>query len=337
MVVDHQAHWFPQSYLDQICDREEGRYPRAERTSSGGYAFWPDPEPLGSRWEMGPDFFDLDLQLKDMDAAGVDVAVLAPTMFGDLSRGDLGEAKETLQLLNEESARIVSEHPDRCLSLAMLPMQDVDAALEALEDAIGRLGLHGVSMVGQVNDEPLVSEERFPIFERIEQLGVPIVLHPADRSLVSEQLLSLGTPPEVGVSWMFETSIAALSFVTTGLLDRCPGLNVVHPHLGGVLPYLKARFDAVQVRFPLGERGLNEYLRHNFYADTMNLSPGALEMAIGMYGLDQIVFATDYPWIPREKANAMMNGIDPEVAERIKSNRVPGLKLPTRSVNRSLD
>lgn len=329
MIVDYQCHWLTRKRFEELLDRPAGSFPRAERHGDG-YRYWVDAESGDYPWTIHDYYCDLDLQLADMDANGVDVALMAPTVFGEVAELDLAEAKDILALVNEESARAVRESPQRRRGLAMLPMQDAAAAIETLDDAIGRLGLSGVSMISNVAGRPLAHEETMPIFERIAELDVPVVLHPAMRSFVYDRIAEIGRAAEVGLAWMFETSAAALSLIYSGALDRCPNLTVIHPHLGGTLPYLRARFETVHQIHGLGDRTLEEYLRGNFYADTANLTPGAIEMAADAYGSDRILFATDHPWVPREQTTAQLAAIEPGLAERIRSNQIPGLDLPER-------
>ena len=329
MLVDYQCHWFSPAYFESLLDRGRERFPRAERDGRGGYVFWFDEEPVGNPWRMAPEYFDLDRQTQDMDAHGIDVAVMAPCLIGEVSHLELSEALETVTFVNEETARFVNELPDRRRGLAMLPMQDTSAAIEALDDAVNRLKLSGVSMITNVAGRPLASEETLPVFRRIAELGLPIVLHPSSRSLVFDSVKGLGRGTEVGLSWMFETSAAALSLIYSGTLSACPGLTVVHPHLGGVLPYLQARFETVHRMHLPGERSLQEYLREHFFTDTVNTTPGALEMAVNTYGSDRILFATDFPWCPRSDVITMLTErTEPDLAEVIRNNQLPGLKLP---------
>jgi predicted TIM-barrel fold metal-dependent hydrolase len=43
-------------------------------------------------------------------------------------------------------------------------------------------------------------------------------------------------------------------------------------------------------------RPLPEYLRERFYVDIAVRTPGALALAIEIYGLDHVLFATDFPF-----------------------------------------
>lgn len=338
MIVDYQGHWYPDSYFASILDRKG--YPRTERRAEGGY--WLDNAP-NERWIVPPLHTDLDAHFKSMDDAGIDITVSSPNMVCDVGWLDPIEARDTVQLANDETARVQREHPDRFVGLAMLPMQDTDAALTELNRAITELGLKGVTINANIDGEQIASERTLPIFRRIEELGLPLFLHPSHRSVAFG--MQLGTAVERGLNWMWDTSLAALSLIRSGTLDECPSLTVVHPHFGGVLPYVLGRIDwqealpdplgtiVVQdeLRPPRQQAPISEYLRTRFYTDTASYTKGALRLAIDTYGLDRVLFATDYPWqLPRERALDLIRDVVPEAEANaiLYENRLPALQLP---------
>jgi predicted TIM-barrel fold metal-dependent hydrolase len=102
------------------------------------------------------------------------------------------------------------------------------------------------------------------------------------------------------MTWFMDTSAAALALIFGGVLDACPGLTVVHPHAGGVLPFLRGRIEALT---PAGSAGLEHpfstYFRTRFYTDSVTETPGALALAAELYGPERILFGTDHPWFSR--------------------------------------
>ena len=222
-MIDHQMHWYPRSYFESILDRT--RFPRARRDGADGYLFQSSPEQ--TEWRIAPPYYDLDAALAQAAADGIEAAVISPNLIGDVTWYELGEARETLALLHEEYARAQARLASRFIGLCMLPLQDTAAAIETLDHAIVELGLRGVLMNVAPAGRALVSELTLPVFERIEQLGVPVFLHPANRSLVWDFAAPFGRLAESGLGWMFDTSLAALSLITSGTLDRFPRLVVV--------------------------------------------------------------------------------------------------------------
>jgi aminocarboxymuconate-semialdehyde decarboxylase len=161
------------------------------------------------------------------------------------------------------------------------PSNDVGAALDELERAVGRLGLRGVCLLSSQSGRRIAGEAYWPLFERIGELGIPLFLHPPHRSMT----FAAGYPfaVELRLSWMTDTSAMALDLIFSGVFDRSPNLTVVAPHLGGVVPYLMGRPSNV-ARATGVERPLAEYLRDHNYVDTGNTTPGALAMAAATYG-----------------------------------------------------
>jgi predicted TIM-barrel fold metal-dependent hydrolase len=326
MVVDYQTHWYPPAYLDSI--RGRAAYPHTELVG-GVYSY---EGRMGDRRLLDRRFFDLEVALADMDEHGIDVMVCSPNLVGEVTALPLAEARETAQLLNEEMARAQRELPDRFVGLAMLPMQDADAAIEALDTAIVKLGLRGVCILSHIDGQSIASTETLPIYRRIAQLGVPVFLHPANRSRDFRE--GEVRPIENGLNWVYDTSRAALSLIFSGTLDACPGLTIVHPHTGGILPYVIGRIAATAQATgttveqpPETARSPESYLRENFYADSVNPTSGALQLAIAAYGLDRILLATDYPWQPREPRLADVSANTDAAQERaiFHENAPPGL------------
>lgn len=333
MITDYQAHLLPRSYFEGIVDRSD--YPRCRREGDG-YQFEPAPN---EHWWITPEHVEIDIHLDTMDQAGIDAMVSSPGVICDVARLDLSEAAETVAQANEESARVQRLHPERFTGLAMLPLQDTEAALKELNRSIEELGLRGVCMLSNVGGQPLVTPQRLPVFERLNELGVPLFLHPANTSAGFAP--ALGSVVEVGMTWMWDTSVAALSLITSGVLDACDRLTVVHPHLGGVLPYVIGRVGNVDRMAastydpggpaprpdPCNQLPVAEYLKERFYVDVVAVTPGAMSLAAQAYGHSRILFATDYPWLPaRSRLIEYVRSELPEnEAEAVLHNFLPGL------------
>jgi aminocarboxymuconate-semialdehyde decarboxylase len=275
---------------EAYLDGEE--YPRCRRDGDG-YAFELAPE----RWfPIRPHFYELGQQMEAFDAAGVDVVVSSSASFGDVDGLPVDRAKEVASALNEERAAAEKEYAGRFYGLATIPWQDADAALEVLEDAVGRLGLRGVLLHSNIAGAPIDSEHTRPVFHRIAELGVPVSLHPA-RTIAEERLRDYGL--EYVAGYMFDSSLAALRLVLSRILEEVPGLKVIHPHCGATLPYLAGRIDTSHSKpYSLG-RELDpppSAQLAGFWTDTMSQSRDTLAFALGFYGEGHVMFGSDYPY-----------------------------------------
>lgn len=321
-VVDYQVHWYPPSAVEQLMGRSS--YPRVERGADGEYALWLDEgvsQPLMDRLTT-----DLEEHLAHAAAVGVDVLVLGPATMAEVFHLPADEAAELLGHVHVEYAAAQRAHADHIVALAALPMQEPSLALNVLDHAIGELGLRGVSLLTTADDKrPLITEDSLGVFARIAELGVPLVLHPGFRSATRFGTRTIRE--DAGLSWTYQTSLTALRLIDEGVLDAVPGLTVVHPHLGGVLPYVAERIGSLggsKAKHPI-----ERYFRTNFYVDTAAGNPGALRLAVEAYGIDRVVFATDYPFYDMSSVRRQVQDtLGPEAAQHIYANRVPGLRLP---------
>ena len=127
--------------------------------------------------------FRLDLEdysvarkLRDMDAAGIDVSVVSVNMPGpELLESELAVA--AARVCNDELAEVCARHRQRLVGLACLPWQSPAAAIEELDRATGELGLRGAMLYSHVGTGPVDDDVLEPVYARIAQLGVPLVLH----------------------------------------------------------------------------------------------------------------------------------------------------------------
>jgi aminocarboxymuconate-semialdehyde decarboxylase len=298
MPIDCQAHWYPRAFFEALIDRDG--YPRARREGGGlVYDFGP-----GASLPVGPQYVELEVQLAMLETASVDCVVSSPAGF-PVHSFPADEGIALAQLLNGELAAAQRAHPGRFVGLATLPLQDADASLAILDEAVAD-GLRGVHLPSNVDGEPLASGRLRPVWARLAALSLPVFLHPT-RTVFARELERFGL--EYLVGYVFDTTVAALTLVFEGVLDEFPGLDIVHPHLGGTIPYLAGRIDHESAQ-PWAAAGAlartpSEYLR-GFYTDTVSANPAALELALGFYGADRVLLGTDLPWWPAADGVALV-------------------------------
>jgi aminocarboxymuconate-semialdehyde decarboxylase len=173
-------------------------------------------------------------------------------------------------------------------------MQDPKLAVQELDRAAKLPGMHAVWMGEDINDKSLHDKSFWPVYERIEALGLPICLHTVfahgEKELGDFFLLTLmGNPQEGGV--------AAAKLVFGGVLDAFPGLVFSLPHAGGTFPWLIGRLDeGYRAGIPVLQhvkQPPSAYLRR-FYYDSLIFSPQRMQMLVEIVGPDRIVIGTDY-------------------------------------------
>ena len=239
---------------------------------------------------------DIARRFADMDAAEVDMHILAgaPQTWLYGQEASVGIAASAIQ--NDEMARLVKEHPDRFAAIATLPMQAPDKAADELRRAMTKLGMHGAMIGSNVHGRNLDDPSFQPLWAAAEELDAFMVIHPgnvagADR-LKSYYLGNLiGNP--------LDTTIAAACLIFGGVLERHPKLNFVMVHGGGFIPYQGARWvHGWQVR-PEPKLHLKhspEAYLDRFLYDTILHSKTTLEFLIASVGADRVFLGSDYPY-----------------------------------------
>ncbi len=168
--------------------------------------------------------------------------------------------------------------------------------MEELERAITELGLKGIALLSNANGVALSDQRFWPLYEKADELKVVFFIHP-NFPVGVEAMEEYMLMPLVG--FLADTTLAAASLVFSGVPERFPNIKWVLGHLGGAVPYLAERFDRGYEAYKECRENISrlpsEYLKENFYYDTVNFDVKALEFAIGFAGADHLVAGSDYP------------------------------------------
>lgn len=238
----------------------------------------------------------LEARIADMDALGVDVQVVSaePQMYCYQFGADAAAAVH--RECNEEIREMVLARPDRFRGLAVVPMQDIAAAIAELDRAMNVLGFAG-AMIGDHVNGVLYDDPRFrPFWAAAEQMGALVFLHQASPTLVSTRIDRYHLSNTVGNPLERTLSFAALVF--GGVMDAHPELDVALAHAGGYAAFAAGRMDwgwrwRAEARATIA-RPPSDYLRR-FHYDCITHSEPALRFLIDAVGIEHVVFGTDYP------------------------------------------
>jgi aminocarboxymuconate-semialdehyde decarboxylase len=287
--IDVHAHYYPRAFLDLVSRHGPAHGVEWRMVGDKGPQFRVGHVVTGP---LGPLYVDLDARLEAMDRQEVKVHALSlsqPMVYW--AGADLGE--RLAATFNEELARAHERHPQRLVGLAALPMHAPDRAVREVERAATLPGVRGYYVATRVLDKDLSDPTFFPVYERIEALGLPLFLHPVfvlDPQRLAPFYLAnlLGNP--------FESAIAAAHLIFGGVLDRFPQLTVVLPHAGGAFPWLVGRLNrGWEKREDL--RTIKQppvaYLRR-FYYDTIGYSDAVLDFLVRTIGSDRVLMGSDY-------------------------------------------
>lgn len=272
MIVDFQHHFVP----FELVERRGFSAGERRNLMEGGVP----------TFTLHSTLYDVDTHLRDMDIAGIDLAVLSCNMGWEAPLDDC-------RLINDRVAEIQQRHPTRFAGLAHVPVFE-DAGLRELERAIKELELRGVAIASQMGGQPLDSPRLRAFYARVTALDVPIFVHPAMAVRGYAFLGEYDLARIIGRE--FDLQLAATRLIAGGVLEAFPDLRVVIAHFGGGIAAIKERLQAKAGRFGTLRRPFDEYF-DRLYFDMAGFEGGPIALACAMEGIkaDRLVFATDYP------------------------------------------
>ncbi len=246
-----------------------------------------------------------ELRLGEMDEGGIDVQVLSHAA-PSTQKLDPETAVRVARNVNDRLKQTIDGNPDRFQGFAALPTPDPKAAADELERCVDKLGFKGAMIHGLTRGELFFDDKRFwPIFERAEALDVPLYKHPAIphpdviKAYYEDYLDDFPGLLTAGWGFTVETATQGIRLVISGVFDAHPGVQIIMGHLGESLPFSLWRINQALSRDGNRPSAFRDTFCEHFHITTSgNFSDPALLCCIQEMGVDRILFAVDYPFVP---------------------------------------
>jgi predicted TIM-barrel fold metal-dependent hydrolase len=305
-----QVVWNPDTQYEMVVG--EGRILLSAGVAAAGLANQPwDDMARGIRYDgdqVAAGGFDPRARMTDMAKHGIDLSFVFPTL-GLTVTGlrDPVLAQHHCRVLNDWIADYCSVVPNSLAGIATLPLQDIDLAAKEARRAVSDLGLRGVFIrPNPYGDRHLDSPKLDPLWRTIQELGVPVCLHPggakdmwgffdfAERFPVAPAL-AFGFP----VAFGFDMQYAWTLMVGSGVFDRFPDLRVGLMETGGGwmahwLVRTDHMYDTYSWAQPRLEMRPSEYFRRNGHI-CFDPDEQTLPATAAIVGVENILWASDYP------------------------------------------
>ncbi len=311
MVIDFQAHIFPEAYIDEVR-RLNGAVILEEPDAQSGMTYFYDK---ALKCRINTATFqgrDIDRRIEHMDRFGIVMHVLTiPPPGADRFEGE--GAIRLAQAANDAVAAICRSHPDRFVGFFTLPTYSVRAALDELKRSVHELGLRGFGCYSNLNGEPVDREELFPIYELLARYRLPVYIHPT--APLATAATGLDIMPVLIYGWAFDSTVAMTRLVYGRVLERFPEIDFVVADVGGVLAFFaqrainiySGRTEEIRQKYGLKENPLDTFKR--FYVDTADHPASTLKCVKEFFGPDRLVLGTNYPYGPDEGCRLVSNSL----------------------------
>lgn len=272
-----------------------------------------------------------EMSLTNMDAAGIDAAVLSMATPG-IWFGDRKQAERLARVCTEFGAETKARWPRRFAYLAPLPLPDVADSLAMIDRAFDDLDADGVCLLSSYGDTWLGDPMFDKVFDALNRRGAIVFVHPTTPPACTDIVRGL---PDAILEFLFDETRAITSLLYSGTFSRCPNIRFVFTHGGAALPGLAHRIGHALTRLPhLAARvpeGAEAIFSRLYFDMTNSGSRMHLAALPHLVSADNLLYGSDYPFIGvdvtwKQLAGA---GLDEAGFERIASTNalrlIPGL------------
>jgi len=305
MIIDTHTHGFHGQHLDQLAEAG-GEWSR--RTLA-----------MLLEWTRNkPQFVDIALRLEMLDRNGIDLQVVTPGhhLDSNLLPGDVPGQVAMARAINDNMARLMEDSKGRLLAGGSIPLVGFEqGGRQEMERALKTLGLKAISIPTNLRGKPPDLPEFESFWAQAAEMNVPVYIHPNDPVGQSDRNYEAEYDMLHNFGWPFETVLILSRLVFSGIMERYPTLRVVSHHLGGgMIPFFWGRINETYApenqQKTIGHvlpKPLFDYFSRFYYDTAVGGSGPAIRCAYDVFGVDQLIFATDAPWGPGTGESRLAN------------------------------
>ena len=259
--------------------------------------------------------WSLDRALAEMDANGVAMAFSSVTQPGVW----LGKGIETARALsrecNEYQARVVQDHPGRFGAFAVLPLPDTEGSLRELEYALDTLKADGIGLLTSYDDKWLGDPLFMPVLDELNRRRAVVYVHPNAPNCCRTLMPSVS--PNM-IEYPQDSTRAITNLLFSGALNRLRDVRFIFSHGGGTLPMLAGRIAQLAMPRDLEKipSGVEAELKRLYYEIANTAHRPAIAALKEMAPISQILFGTDFPFVPIKSTADGMTRVGLSAAEQ---------------------
>ena len=266
-----------------------------------------------------------------MAERGVDkLVVSAPSHAFMYWAGEFGT--EYARICNDEMSAYCRQDPQHFDFWCHANLADPEAAASEIERAVKHLGAKGVCVGGtNFNGIETHDERLFPVWEKIEQLDVPIMVHGFNQSIYwGEKHTDDKFETTSIIGDCVDETLFFWYLICGGALDAFPKLKAYITYAGGMAVFQLGRLSELNQAMAPDARNrkpLMDYL-DNFYFDLDVHAPGLRRGVVEVVGVDRLVYGTNFGGAYAHGDLTENLGLSDEDREKIRSgNAIRLLKL----------
>ncbi len=240
---------------------------------------------------------DIDRQLVLMDEHHIDQSLLLyPTSDAHVN---MGGWSNLCDVYNVAVADIVKKHKDRLVGAGIIPVdspQKIDLELKRIED----LGLKVISLASSYDGVYLDDAKFFPVYEFARAKKMPIHVHPQIMNPIGFERVQDPLLSPV-LEYVFDVSMCIGKMMMSGIFLKYPEVNFIFAHYGGVLPFVRERFDSTYAMLRRRNfvkdisKNPSEFFSNLYFDTSGSRSKASLLAALEVADIHHILWGSDFP------------------------------------------
>jgi aminocarboxymuconate-semialdehyde decarboxylase len=260
-------------------------------------------------------------------ANGIDISVVSNAAH--YLRGKAAnEELPAVQRWNDYAAEIQQKHQGMLYGFATILPCGGRQFVRETERAIRELKLKGVFIHSSHKGHYPDDDEARPFWELIEDLDVPVMIHPPHIGFGEERMREYRLASSIGRP--FDLCLALGRLIVRGILEDFPQLKIVASHGGGGICEVIGRMDyAYELQdeaFFLGpyapmkiKHKPSHYLQR-MYLDSVTYNEPAVKLALAWMGADRVLYGSDAPPLTslKPRAIALIRDLDIPASDKDK-------------------
>jgi predicted TIM-barrel fold metal-dependent hydrolase len=236
--------------------------------------------------------------LAEMDKNGVATSIVSISAPG-IWFGNGRSARTLARQINDYAAQLAKDYPGRFGFFATVPLPDTEGSLREIAYSLDVLKADGIGLSTNYGDKWPGDPAYAPVFDELNRRKAIVYFHPTGANCCRDLIPNV---PYVLTELPHDTTRAITSLLFSGSLSRLRDIRFIFSHAGGTVPMLADRISQYSAQMKdLADNlpnGVEYELKRLYYEIASSANPAAMAALKNVVPISQILFGSDYPYVP---------------------------------------
>ncbi|WP_265516885.1 amidohydrolase family protein [Nitratireductor luteus] len=234
----------------------------------------------------------LGAQIRTQQERGIDLTIFSPRAAAMGQHiGDEAMSQQWSRICNDLIRRVCDLFPDHFAPVCQLPQSPgckPEGVVPELRRCVEEMGFVGCNLNpdpagGYWTDPPMTDPWWFPLYEVLEDLDVPAMIHVSGSCNPNFQYS--------GAHYINADTSVFMQILDSDLFERFPRLKFIIPHGGGAVPFHWGRYRGLAM--DRGRKEPGQMMGQNMFFDTCVYHQPGINLMTEVVPVDNVHFASE--------------------------------------------